>query len=56
MLIVWYANVPVALALSYLAIFVRSPWDDVLLAYVTLLSVLALIVSGHAALNADLPS
>lgn len=51
-----YCQIPIALFLSFMAVFAGPPWPDVLLVYVTLLSVYAIIESGHGRVNADKPT
>lgn len=55
-LVAWYCQVPVGATLSAAAVLAGPPWENVLLVYVTLLSVWTGIESAHARLNADLPS
>jgi hypothetical protein len=55
-LVAWYAQIAPAIALSLAAVFLGDTWSDVLLVYVTAISVWAGIESAHARLNADLPT
>jgi len=52
----WYAQVPIGAGLSLAAVSLGEPWPQVLLVYVTVLSVWTGIESVHARLNADLPT
>lgn len=54
-LVAWFVQIPIGAALSAAAVLLAGPWSDVLLVYVTLLSVWTGIESGFARLNADLP-
>lgn len=55
-LVTWYLQIPIGAFLSVMAVIATDPWTDVLLVYVTLLSVWTGIESAHARLNADLPT
>lgn len=52
----WYAQVPIGAWLSLEAVLAGGVWVNVLLVYVTLLSVWTGIESVHARINADLPT
>lgn len=51
-LIAWYAQVPICAALSFMAVLGDPVWRDILLVYVTVLSVWAGIEAAHARLHA----
>jgi hypothetical protein len=55
-MVAWYLQLAIATPLALLAVYIGDPWPDVLLVYVTAISVWAGIESAHARLNADLPS
>lgn len=59
-LIAWYAQIPIVLVLSAAAAWEAwvdgTPYQAAVLVYLALISVWTGIESGHARLNADLPS
>lgn len=54
-LLLWRLQYAVAAPLAAAAVLLGDPWTDVLLVYVTGLSVWTGVETAHARLNADLP-